>query len=167
MDQNLKNLQKSLLAALTGKGAHVEARHVFEGLDWRLAGRPVEGADHSIFQLLNHVIYWQEWALRWLTEEGRPPIPKHASGSWPGSVAPVSQVEWKQTVERFVATLAELSRLSRSTDLFVEKRAGSAKKSRMEMLQTIASHNSYHLGQVVLSRRILGAWPPPSGGLTW
>jgi hypothetical protein len=35
------------------------------------------------------------------------------------------------------------------------------------MLQAIASHNSYHAGQVVALRQILAAWPPPSGGLTW
>ena len=35
------------------------------------------------------------------------------------------------------------------------------------MLHTIASHNSYHLGQIVLVRQLLGAWPPPGGGLTW
>jgi len=32
------------------------------------------------------------------------------------------------------------------------------------MLQTVASHNSYHTGQVVLLRRILGAWPPETSG---
>jgi uncharacterized damage-inducible protein DinB len=26
-------------------------------------------------------------------------------------------------------------------------------------------HNAYHLGQVVFMRRILGAWPPPGGGM--
>jgi hypothetical protein len=35
------------------------------------------------------------------------------------------------------------------------------------MLQTIGAHNSYHLGQVVQLRQMLGAWPPASGGLTW
>ena len=34
-------------------------------------------------------------------------------------------------------------------------------------LEVLALHNSYHLGQIVLLRRILGAWPPPSGGDTW
>jgi hypothetical protein len=34
-------------------------------------------------------------------------------------------------------------------------------------LQTMASHISYHLGEVVLMRRMLGLWPPPSGGYTW
>jgi len=28
-------------------------------------------------------------------------------------------------------------------------------------------HGTYHLGQVVLIRRMLGAWPPPGGGDTW
>ena len=27
--------------------------------------------------------------------------------------------------------------------------------------------NSYHLGQIVLVRQLLGAWPPPGAGLTW
>src|SRR5262249_12094487 len=41
------------------------------------------------------------------------------------------------------------------------------RKTPLEVLQTIASHNSYHLGQVVVLRQRLCAWPPPSGGLTW
>lgn len=27
-------------------------------------------------------------------------------------------------------------------------------------------HTAYHLGQVVIMRRILGAWPPPGGGFS-
>jgi uncharacterized damage-inducible protein DinB len=35
------------------------------------------------------------------------------------------------------------------------------------MAQTMGAHNSYHAGQAVLLRQLLGQWPPPSGGLTW
>jgi uncharacterized damage-inducible protein DinB len=28
-------------------------------------------------------------------------------------------------------------------------------------------HNSYHVGQIAMLRRMLGAWPPQSGGDTW
>lgn len=42
--------------ALSGKGAHVEIRHAFEGLDLKIAGARPNGAAHSIFQLLNHMI---------------------------------------------------------------------------------------------------------------
>jgi len=31
----------------------------------------------------------------------------------------------------------------------------------------LANHNSYHLGQIVSLRRLIGAWLPPSGGATW
>jgi uncharacterized damage-inducible protein DinB len=32
--------------------------------------------------------------------------------------------------------------------------------------QTMA-HNSYHIGQIAMLRRMLGAWPPKAGGDTW
>ena len=38
---------------------------------------------------------------------------------------------------------------------------------RGEGLAIVAQHNSYHLGQIVMLRRVLGAWPPPAGGDTW
>jgi hypothetical protein len=31
----------------------------------------------------------------------------------------------------------------------------------------MAAHNPHDLGQVVLLRQMLGAWPPPSGSYTW
>ena len=160
MSQNL--LQVSLSRALTGEGSHVEAKDVFDGLDWNVAGRQPEGAPHSILQLLNHLIYWQDWVVSWLDGED-PPIPEHAAGSWPGAPRPEDAIAWDQAVQRFVEGLERLISHVREADLFTEGDG----KTRLEMLQTIALHNSYHLGQVVLMRQLLGAWPPPSGGLTW
>ncbi|MBZ5599626.1 MAG: DinB family protein [Acidobacteriia bacterium] len=162
MNIDRKTLEKMVDHALSGKGAHVEAEDVFAGLDWKITGTCPEGVPHSLFQLLNHMIYWQDWAVRWLDGE-KPPLPKHASGSWPGDPEPASAGEWKRTVQNFRNGLAALGRRSRSVDLL----ARPGKKTGLEMLQTIASHNSYHLGQAVFLRQLLGAWPPPSGGLTW
>jgi hypothetical protein len=39
-------------------------------------------------------------------------------------------------------------------------------KTHVEMARVIGAHNSYHAGQAALLRQVLGAWPPPSGGLT-
>lgn len=155
-------LEKTIGHALTGKDAHVETARALEGLDWSTAGERPDGAPHSIFQLLNHMIYWQEWVIEWLDGSGSP-IPEHAAGSWPGSGAPKNEDDWEQTVARFLKGVDELRSRSRQADLLAKR----GKRSRLEMLQTIASHNSYHIGQVVLLRQILGAWPPPSGGLTW
>jgi uncharacterized damage-inducible protein DinB len=35
------------------------------------------------------------------------------------------------------------------------------------VLWQLVAHNSYHIGQIAMIRRILGAWPPKSGGDTW
>ena len=162
MATNQKILIKAVSHALSGKGAHVDAPAVFAGLGWKTAGIRPEGAPHSVFQLLNHMIYWQDWAVKWLDGK-KPPIPKHASGSWPGDPEPAGRKEWEESLRAFRAGLDGLNRCARESDLFAKK----GKKSRLEMLQTMAAHNSYHAGQVVLARQMLGKWPPPSGGLTW
>ncbi|HYL16961.1 MAG TPA: DinB family protein [Terriglobales bacterium] len=162
MNSNSKIVDQTVAHALSGKGAHVATPSIFAGLDWKVAGNQPAGAPHSIFQLLKHMTYWQDWVVKWLDGK-RPPVPKHASGSWPDTPDPVDAEEWKEAVKDFRVTLDELGRQSRKTDVF----AMLGKKSRLEMLQTIASHTSYHAGQVVLLRQMLKKWPPPSGGLTW
>ncbi len=39
--------------------------------------------------------------------------------------------------------------------------------SELEQLENLAAHNAYHFGRIVLLRRLLGIWPPASGGFTW
>jgi uncharacterized damage-inducible protein DinB len=153
---------------LTGEGAHVEAKHVLDGLDWSITGNQPEGSPHSIFQVLNHLIYWQDWVVSWLDGEN-PPIPEQAAGSWPGARGPENLVAWEEAVRRFVEGVERLNGAIEEADLYEDAEVSkeSDRKTPLEMLQTIASHNSYHLGQVVLLRQMLGAWPPPGGGLTW
>ena len=162
MSSDRQALEKIASRALSGKGAHVETKHLFAGLGWKVAGTRPEGVPHSLFQLLNHMTYWQDWVVKWLEGEN-PPIPKHASGGWPGSPAPASAREWQRAARGFRSGLDRLARQSREADVLATR----GKHSRLGMLQAIASHNSYHAGQVVLLRQVLGTWPPPSGGLTW
>jgi uncharacterized damage-inducible protein DinB len=148
--------------ALTGGDAHVATRSVFDGLDWHAAGTRVEGSPHTIYELLNHMVFWQDGVLEWL-DGGSPSMPQHASGSWPGASSPNSRAEWLRAARRFRAGLARLEHAAR--------RAASVRKGRskspLEMLAGVAAHNSYHAGQAALLRQLLGKWPPPSGGLTW
>ena len=159
---DLDTLRAILDQALTGRGAHVKARGALDGLDWQLSGERPEGAAQSIFQLVNHMVYWHEYGLAWLGGT-KPKTPEHAEDSWPGTQTPASAEEWQESVERFEAGLAEFLEHVKTKDLFLE----SHKKTVLEVLQMIASHNSYHLGQIAQLRRMLGSWPPPGGGETW
>jgi hypothetical protein len=142
--------------ALTGGDAHVATRSVFDGLHWRTAGLRVEGSPHTLYELLNHQIFWQDGVLEWL--DGRSPsMPEHASGSWPGASAPGSRGEWLKAVRRYRTALMRLEAAARRATS-VRKGRG---KSALEMLVEVAAHNSYHAGQAALLRRLPNKWPPP------
>jgi len=162
MTDDGKVLDRLVTGALSGKNSHAGTADILAGLRWKDAGAKPGGSPHSIFQLANHMVYWQEWVVKWL--DGRDPKPpKHAAGGWPGGEAPASRQEWAQTVRRFRDVRAALKRRSKQGDLLSKR----GEATRLEMFQIIASHDSYHAGQVVLLRQMLGAWPPPSGGITW
>jgi uncharacterized damage-inducible protein DinB len=155
MDRDRQALTKSITRALSGKAAHLEPTRVFAELDWKAVGSRPGPAAHSVFQLLNHMAFWQEWVVSWL--DGK--TPPSTSGSWRGRDGPATRGEWEQAVARFQSGLEALARCAREGDLMSRR----GKTSRLEMLQTATSHNSYHIGQVVVLRQLLGAWPPPSG----
>jgi uncharacterized damage-inducible protein DinB len=148
--------------ALSGKDAHVETACILAGLDWELAGARPDSVPRSVFQLVNHMIYWQEWVVKWLDGK-KPRPPKHAAGGWPGEVSPASRREWERTVRRFRDALDALNRRARLADPLSKR----GKMIRLEMLHIVGSHTSYHVGQVAFLRQLLAAWPPPSGGVTW
>lgn len=148
--------------ALTGKGAHALTADVFGGLNWQIAGVRPMGIPHSVFQLVNHIVFWEEWGVQWLGGKS-PKVPAHAAGSWPGKVRPVNRSEWNRTVRRHREALKALHRGSRCKDLLIKR----GNRTPLEMLHLIASHTSYHVGEVVMMRQMLASWPPPSGGLTW
>ncbi|MBX6350777.1 MAG: DinB family protein [Clostridia bacterium] len=156
--------QAALRRGLSGTSAHVATATVFDGLPWELAGRRPEGAPYTVFQLLNHMIYWQEYFLAEIRGT-RPAEPAHWQDSWPGPAAPASEAEWRDAVERFRVGL-EAAEAEAGRDL-AEPLRPRPDRTRGDRLASIATHNSYHAGQVALLRRQLGSWPPPGGGDTW
>lgn len=162
MANNFTVFHQTISRALSGEDAHVDTASVLESLDWELAGKRLGGVSHSLFQLVNHIIYWQEWVVKWLDGK-RPRPPKHAAGGWPGKVSPNNRSEWERTVRRFHNAISALDSRSHQLDLLSKH----GKWTHLEMLHIVGSHTSYHVGQVALLRQLLGSWPPPSGGVTW
>ncbi len=162
MSEPQETVRKTLGDALSGRGAHALTAEIFDGAPWEWAGALPDGSPHSMFQLVNHLVYWQDFALEWL-DGAKPETPEHDADSWPLGRAPADLGTWERSVERFKTGLAALERRALECDLF--KRLGP--KTALEILQIVAAHNSYHAGQVAALRRALGTWPPPGGGLTW
>jgi len=166
-------LEQPLVELLDGKAAHASPLACLEDLSADLASRKVEGHTWSIWEIVLHLNYWMAYDFKRIL--GAPdPYPDHAANSWPALPPEASEESWNHTVSQFAALLQEWETLSRS-DLQVLMRAANvisphhaqqASSVLALILQTIA-HNSYHVGQIVLTRRALGAWPPRKGGNTW
>jgi uncharacterized damage-inducible protein DinB len=164
--------QQVMRELIRGKGAHADALACVEGVSPDLAGRLVLAFPNSIFGLVWHMGYWMDY------EEARirgqaPPYPEHAAESWPPSPAPRDQAEWTQAVARFSTGLVTLDRLAALPAPEAERKvaltSGATNQGdtvRDIVWQTLV-HNSYHLGQVVVLRQALGAWPPKAGSDTW
>ncbi len=152
----------ALPTLLTGEGAHARARSVLEGIELKQLGLRPDVAPHSIYEELWHLVWWQDFTLAEARGVKRQ-NPDRAAETWPDPNAPENVAEARELVRRFLAGLNEATALASSADL--DEPVG--KYTVRSLLETLLSHNSYHLGRIVLLRQLLGIWPPPSGGDTW
>jgi uncharacterized damage-inducible protein DinB len=164
--------QRTLIELLYGKGAHANPIIVVQGIPTQLAARKVEGSPHSISQVVGHMNFWMEYELRRIRQED-PPYPAHAADSWPSDSSSANDTEWKQVVARFAALIEELSALAQSDPEFLNHEVKPThaihqqqSSSVLAVLWQIAVHNGYHIGQIVLLRRLLHDWPAQAGD-TW
>lgn len=153
-----KALRQHLLNLLRGHGAHLSAEAVFRDLPAKARERRPRGAQHSPWELLEHLRIAQGDILDFC----RNPDYKYVefpAGYWPATPAPPSAAAWVKSLNAFRADLKAMEKLvaNPKTDLFARIPWGSGQTILREAL-LIADHNAYHLGQVVLLRRLLGAW---------
>ena len=85
--------------------------------------------------------------------------PKWPEGYWPKVEKPPSDAAWKKSISAFNDDLQAMQKLIENpkTDLFAKIPHGTGQSVFREAL-LIADHNAYHVGQLVLLRRLAGAW---------
>jgi uncharacterized damage-inducible protein DinB len=165
--------ESTVTELLYGKSAHANPVACIEDVSFDLAGKLAGNFQHSIFQLISHVNYWMDYELRRI--RGLTPIyPVHAAESWPAHPAPANDDEWKKTISQFKEFLAKLATLAESTPDVLAREVPATHPDHAKHSSTLQAvlwqtlvHNSYHVGQIAMLRRALGAWPPSAGGDTW
>ncbi len=151
-------LRALLERILDWEDAHASFDSAVQGLAPALRGRAPEGLPHSPWQLLEHLRRCQRDILDFCRN---PAYTEPASEElWPPAPAPPSDAAWDESIAGFRRDRDDLKRLARETpDLCKPIPHGSGQTYLRELL-LVADHNAYHVGQLVLVRRLLGAWPP-------
>lgn len=156
--ENDKALRKQLTKLLDGGQAHADWGKALAEMPPDLRGVKLERAPHTAWQLLEHM----RIAQRDILEFSRNPkhvSPQFPEGYWPATEAPPSAEAWDQSVNAFGRDLEEMKKLvsNPKTNLFERIAHGDGQTILREAL-LVADHNAYHLGQLLLVRKMLGAW---------
>ncbi len=136
----------------------VPASRALDDLRPEQAVTKLEGWPHSIAEIVAHMLFWQRHDFATIETGSEPEV---APGeSWPT----VTEDDWPRLKDDFLAALAQSKAMARDPGELVRPILGGEFSVGARMVW-FTGHNAYHLGQVVLMRRILGAWPPPGGGM--
>ncbi|HKA07696.1 MAG TPA: DinB family protein [Gemmataceae bacterium] len=156
---NENALREHLLELIGGKSAHLTFDDAIADLPPALRGKRVAGSPHSAWRLVEHMRIAQ-WDILEFSRSPRHQSPEFPAGYWPPGDAPPDDKAWDRSVAAFRSDLAAMQALvaDPQTDLFARIPHGDGQTILREAL-LVADHNSYHIGQLVMLRRALGAWP--------
>lgn len=159
MADNDSALREQLIELIRGGNAHVDYKKALEDFPGELRGKRPKGSPHTAWQLLEHMRIAQSDILEYSRDAGHK-SPNWPEGYWPETPEPPDPKAWDRTVNGFCEDLRAMCKLVKDegSDLYAPLPNGSGHTLLREAL-LVADHNAYHLGQLVLLRRMLGAWP--------
>ena len=150
-------IRTQLIETLEGRGSHIPFSKAIHKFPFELAGRRVRNLEHTAWSLVFHMGI----AQRDILEFSRNPdyeSPAYPKGYWPESLKPASPDQWKETIRGIGEDLGEMIALIKdpANDLFAPFPWGSGQTLFREAI-ILAGHNSYHIGQLIAIRQLLGA----------
>lgn len=121
---------------------------LLSGLTLEQVTQRPDGASHSIYEELWHVVAYQQT----IVGAGDP-----AGDRFP-SAAPVHEHQWHDLVREFLDGARAAAAYGQAPErLALEIEPG---LTMADELSSLAIHNAYHLGKIVALRQRIGAWPP-------
>ena len=146
-------------SALDWRQAHATIDDAVEGLAPELRGRRPSGLEHSPWELLEHIRIAHE-DLADFMENPKYTAPAWPRDYWPPSPEPPNDAAWDASVKAVRREVKRLRALTMkpSLDLTANIPWGDGQTYLRTVLVAIV-HSSYHVGQLIDARRLLGAWP--------
>ena len=153
-----KALRNEVVWLLRGGHAHVGFKKAVGGMPGTLRGKKPRGAPYTPWQQLEHLRICQRDILEYIRN------PKHVSPAWPAeywpAAEPPAREAWAKSARAFEADLNALIRMAEdpAKDLLARVPADPNGPTILHELLLVADHNAYHLGQLIVLRRMLDAW---------
>ena len=130
----------------------VPANTAVEGLTPEQASWQDGKGNHSIGQLANHLVFWNQEELAKF--KGEPPV--KFSGDNNETFNNFDSKKWAATVQQLDQVLTDWEKAVEAAD---DKKL----ESWYSIIAHIGTHNAYHVGQIIYIRKLQGSWDPEKG----
>ncbi|PUZ29912.1 DinB superfamily protein [Chitinophaga costaii] len=148
----------TLREMLEGRHAHATLEDVVSNLPVHLRGVVPNDLPYSLWQLLEHIRITQ-WDILAFSQDPQHVSPPWPEGYWPKEPAPPDAQAWDRTVKAIEKDRTAFVKLleAKDADLYEPFPHGDGQNLLREAI-LIIDHTSYHLGEMLVLRRLLGAW---------
>lgn len=153
-----RTLREHLVKLLTWSDAHVSFDEAIAGLPVRDRGRAPKGVPYSPWQLLEHLRLCQADILEFAVRRDYR-AKTFPTDYWPASANPPSAKAWTTSVAQVRRDLRALARIARTERNLTARVAAGTGQTYLRELLLAADHMAYHLGELIVVRRLQGNWP--------
>lgn len=152
----LNKLQMELANYLLQGHAHAPLQAAVKDFPEKLMNKKAAGLPYTAWQLLEHIRISQWDMIDFCVNKNYKEL------EWPKDYWPKKNANkkmWAASLKQYQKDLAVMVKLVKNpkTDLFAKIPWGSGQTIFKEALQII-DHNAYHTGEIILLRRVFGAW---------
>lgn len=156
MNDQHKILIGELVKLLNGGNAHAGFEEALKGLSADLRGVKPDQLPYSIWQLVEHIRIAQ-WDMLEFSKHEKHKSPKWPEEYWVKETAPKDEEAWEKSIKQINDDREEFIKLLGKEDIYETIPHGDGQSILREALQ-IADHNAYHVAEIIVIRRLLGAW---------
>lgn len=129
---------------------------VFETISFDFFGLIINGHSTSIWQILNHLVIWQEFQLKQLNSTSS----NHffdETASWVANSSPANKKQWLAKINEFNIQITTLKSIAYSLSI-----ADDNLNDQLKIIQESSTHLSFHIGEIILIARQKNQYPQPS-----
>jgi uncharacterized damage-inducible protein DinB len=130
----------------------VDANTAVSGLTPEQANWKDGSGNHSVGQLAYHLVFWNQREL----QKFKGQTPAQFSGNNDETFDKFDSKQWASIVQQLDQVMTDLEKVVEGAD---EKQL----QSWASEIAHIGTHNAYHVGQIVLVRKLQGSWDPNKG----
>ena len=152
--KNEKMLREQLLELLRGGSAHISVDEAISAFPVAAMNSRPANSPHSAWELIEHMRIAQ-WDILEFSRDPQHVSPEFPEGYWPKHEGTAE--DWQRSAAQVSSDLRQMCDLvsDERTDLFKAIPHGSGQTILREALLA-ADHNAYHLGQLMLVKKMLG-----------